>query len=64
VLVDAKGVSRLYEGRPRRRDLLLLVGSALVAMFVLAVTSESWSVFLDGFSLWFENVRDTISGWF
>ena len=26
VLVDAKGVSRLYEGRIRRRDMLLLVG--------------------------------------
>ena len=27
VLVDAKGVSRLYEGRIRRRDMLLLVAS-------------------------------------
>ena len=32
VLVDAKGVSRLYEGRIRRRDMLLLVASALAAM--------------------------------
>ena len=32
VLVDAKGVSRLYEGRIRRRDMVLLVASALAAM--------------------------------
>jgi uncharacterized membrane-anchored protein len=63
VLVDAKGVSRLYEGRARRRDVLLLVGSALVAMAVLLTRSSSWSVFLDGFRLWFDNIRDTVHGW-
>ena len=63
VLVDAKGVSRLYEGRIRRRDMLLLVGSALVAMVVMTFTSESLRVFLDGFRLWFvENVWHSITG--
>ena len=63
VLVDAKGVSRLYEGRIRRRDMLLLVGSALIAMMVMTFTSESLRVFVDGFRLWFvENVWHSITG--
>src|SRR4029077_13863965 len=51
VLVDAKGVSRLYEGRIRRRDMLLLVASALAAMAVMAIASESLRTFVDGFRL-------------
>jgi uncharacterized membrane-anchored protein len=64
VLVDAKGVSRLYEGRPRRRDLFLLIASALVAMVVLALTSNSWNVYFDGFRLWFDTQIDRVSNWF
>jgi uncharacterized membrane-anchored protein len=48
VLVDAKGVSRLYEGRVRRRDLVALVGAALLAMIAISVVSEPIHVFLDG----------------
>ena len=62
VLVDAKGVSRLYEGRIRRRDMLFLVGSALAAMVVMAITSESLQTFLDGFRLWFEDLWHSIAG--
>ena len=51
VLVDAKGVSRLYEGRIRRRDMLLLVASALAAMVGDGFASQSLRVFLDGFRL-------------
>ncbi len=51
VLVDAKGVSRLYEGRVRRRDMVLLVASALVAMIVVGIVSEPIHVFLRG--IWF-----------
>jgi len=40
ILVDAKGVSRLYQGRVRKRDLLLLVAAALFAMFVIVLVSE------------------------
>jgi uncharacterized membrane-anchored protein len=49
MLVDAKGVSRLYEGRVRRLDLLLLVGAALVAMLVIAIVAEPIHVFARGF---------------
>jgi uncharacterized membrane-anchored protein len=61
-LVDAKGVSRLYEGRLRRRDMLLLVASALAAMAVMAIASESLRTFLDGFRLWFEDLWHSIAG--
>lgn len=40
ILVDAKGVSRLYQGRVRKRDLLLLVAAALFAMAVIVLVSE------------------------
>jgi uncharacterized membrane-anchored protein len=49
-LVDAKGVSRLYEGRVRRRDVVLLVVSALVVMVVMVLVSESLRVYLE--ALW------------
>jgi uncharacterized membrane-anchored protein len=56
VLVDAKGVSRLYEGRVRRRDMALLVGSALVAMIVVAIVSEPIHVFLRGIGFTLEDL--------
>ncbi len=40
VLVDAKGVSRLYEGRVRRLDIVLLVAAALVAILVVAIVAR------------------------
>ena len=46
MLVDAKGVSRLYEGRVRRRDIVLLVGAALLAMVVIGIVAEPIHVFL------------------
>lgn len=39
-LVDAKGVSRLYRQRVRKRDLLLLVTAALVTLVAIAIVSE------------------------
>lgn len=39
ILMDAKGVSRLYGGRIRTRDTLLLVGSALFAMAMVVLIS-------------------------
>ncbi|MCZ7526035.1 MAG: putative cytokinetic ring protein SteA [Acidimicrobiia bacterium] len=51
VLVDAKGVNRLYEGRVRRRDMLLLVAAALLAMVVVSIVAEPIHVFLDGIRL-------------
>jgi uncharacterized membrane-anchored protein len=54
-LVDAKGVSRLYQGRVRRRDILLLIGAALAVIIVMVAVSESLRVFLD--ALWL-SLRD------
>jgi uncharacterized membrane-anchored protein len=39
-LVDAKGVSRLYRNRVRKRDLLMLVAAAIIALVVIAIVSE------------------------
>jgi uncharacterized membrane-anchored protein len=46
ILVDAKGVSRLYRGRVRRRDVMLLVGSGLVTMAMVVALSDPMQVFL------------------
>lgn len=62
VLVDAKGVSRLYEGRVRRLDWVLLVGSALVVMIVVAVVSEPIRTLLDGFRLTLRDLWYSITG--
>lgn len=40
ILVDAKGVSRLYHSSVRKRDLLLLVAGALVAIAIIIVVSD------------------------
>lgn len=64
VLVDAKGVSRLYESRVRRRDLLLLLGSAFAAMTAMVIASDSLQVFLDGFRLVIERAWSQVTGWF
>ena len=64
VLVDAKGVSRLYEGRIRRRDMVFLVASAIAAMVAMTYASHSLHVFLDGFRLMFSDTWDRITNWF
>jgi uncharacterized membrane-anchored protein len=40
ILVDAKGVSRLYSSRVRKRDLLLMIAAAVIALVVIAIVSE------------------------
>ncbi len=40
ILVDAKGVSRLYDSRVRKRDLFLLVVAALFTLAIIAYLSE------------------------
>ncbi|HYI60271.1 MAG TPA: putative cytokinetic ring protein SteA [Acidimicrobiales bacterium] len=54
VLVDAKGVSRLYQHRVRKRDLVLLVASALVTLVLIAWVSEPIKVLTRGFLLPFD----------
>lgn len=51
VVVDAKGVSRLYQGRVRRGDVAMLVGAALLAVVVIATVSEPVQVFIEGIRL-------------
>jgi uncharacterized membrane-anchored protein len=59
VLVDAKGVSRLYEGRVRRLDIALLVSAALIAMLVVGIVAEPIHVFARGFWV---TLKDFFSG--
>jgi uncharacterized membrane-anchored protein len=47
ILVDAKGVSRLYKTRIRRRDLLMLVGAALIVMMVVFAVSAPFRLFME-----------------
>jgi uncharacterized membrane-anchored protein len=62
MLVDAKGVSRLYEGRVRRLDWVLLVGSALIVMIVVAAISEPIHTLLDGIRLTLRDLWYSITG--
>jgi uncharacterized membrane-anchored protein len=50
ILVDAKGVSRLYQRRVRNGDLALLVAAALFALLVVTAVSQPARLFLD--NLW------------
>jgi uncharacterized membrane-anchored protein len=59
ILIDAKGVGRIYRGRVRRGDLMMLVGAALVALVVavglsdvLRLQLELW--WIDLKNLWFD----------
>jgi uncharacterized membrane-anchored protein len=47
ILVDAKGVSRLYQSRVRKLDLILLISAALFALLVVTAVSQPARLFLD-----------------
>jgi uncharacterized membrane-anchored protein len=64
VLVDAKGVSSLYRGRVRPRDMVLLVVAAVGAMVAMVYASHSLRVFLDGFRLVFDDTWSRVRAWF
>jgi uncharacterized membrane-anchored protein len=58
ILVDAKGVGRLYRGRVRNMDLLMLIGAAIVVMTVVIAMSplmrlEMRAIWLQIHGLWF-----------
>jgi uncharacterized membrane-anchored protein len=46
ILVDAKGVSRLYQSRVRTSDVVLLVVAALFAMIVMIAVAQPLHVFV------------------
>ena len=63
MLVDAKGVSQLYEGRSAA-DVALLVGSALLVILVLVIASDALHVFFDALWLRIRDVWLTLTGAF
>jgi len=62
ILVDAKGVNKLYEVRVRKGDLAMLVGAALVAMVVSILISQLFRLFLHGRWLEFTDFWDRLIG--
>jgi len=62
MLIDAKGVSQLYKGRVRRRDILLLVIAAIVVIFTVALVSDSLQLFLRTFWLYIRDLWYSITG--
>lgn len=51
ILVDAKGVSRLYDTRVQGRDLIIMVVAALATLIVIGMVSEPVRTVLRGLSL-------------
>lgn len=64
MLVDAKGVNRLYEGRVRRLDLVLLVAAAVVAMVVVGLVAAPIHTLIDGIRLTLRDIWFSISDQF
>src|SRR5215213_1646996 len=62
VLVDAKGVSQLYEGRVRTGDLMLLIGAAVAAMLVVGFASDPLQTFFEAVWLYLRNLWLSITG--
>jgi uncharacterized membrane-anchored protein len=60
-LVDAKGVSRLYEGRVRRIDVVLLVAAALIAMMVVAIVARPIHTMFDAVRITVEDLWYSIT---
>jgi len=62
ILVDAKGVSRLYQSRVRTSDVVLLVVAALFAMIMMVAVAQPLHVFVR--ALWFTLVETwhTVAG--
>ncbi|HZB01150.1 MAG TPA: putative cytokinetic ring protein SteA [Actinomycetota bacterium] len=60
ILIDAKGVARLYPSRARGRDVALLVGAVLVAIGLMVAASEALQLYLDqtldGVVEWFRSL--------
>jgi uncharacterized membrane-anchored protein len=61
VLVDAKGVHRLYEGRVRRRDILVLVLAALLTIVVIGLVAQPIHTYIDGIRLTLDDLWYSIT---
>ena len=62
ILVDAKGVSRLYQHRVRKGDLAFLVVAALLAMLVVAIVAQPIHVFFDALWLYLTDTWRAVFG--
>ena len=51
ILVDAKGVNRLYEGRVRRRDIVVLILAALLTILVIGLVAQPLHTYVDAVRL-------------
>jgi uncharacterized membrane-anchored protein len=47
ILVDAKGVARLYPSRARVRDVVILVGAVLITFGLMLVASRGLRLYVD-----------------
>jgi uncharacterized membrane-anchored protein len=61
LLVDARGVSRLYQSRVRKRDLIFLVVAVMLCVVAMVAVSAPLRVFLEGFRLLWHNVWHSIT---
>ncbi len=61
VLVDAKGVNRLYEGRIRRRDILVLILAAVFTMVVIGLVAQPLHTYVDGILLTLDDLWYSIT---
>jgi uncharacterized membrane-anchored protein len=62
ILVDAKGVNRLYQSRVRKSDLAFMVGAAFLAMLVMAVVAQPAHVFFRALWLYLTDTWRAIFG--
>jgi uncharacterized membrane-anchored protein len=66
VLVDAKGVGKLYRGRVRRKDLMFLLFAALITMAIVIALSEPMRLLIETYwiqltNLWFD-IKQAVFG--
>ncbi|MFN2608552.1 MAG: putative cytokinetic ring protein SteA [Acidimicrobiales bacterium] len=62
ILVDAKGVNRLYQSRVRRGDLVVLVAAALLAMLVIVAVAQPLHVFIRAMGLSLHDTWHALTG--
>ncbi len=64
ILVDAKGLSRLYRSRIRRRDLLMLVAAAVIALVIAFSFSDilrlEFKLYWTQLQEWWFNLRQSL----